>query len=190
MFAAARNGRDRMFMRLLWHTGGRLSEVLALRVGDVEVEQQGLRLRNLKQGTWIEDKTGGRRHVADPDAEKLVFVPADFVEELRAFTAGLPLDAYVISRPDGGPYTRRRLAQIVEQAAIDAGVLKRRHPGEPARPATPHMFRHGAAVNLLLAGAPITAVQEQLGHANLASTQRYTRLTDEQRRAAVARAEF
>ena len=78
------------------------------------------------------------------------------------------------SRGKSGRLTRRRLAQILEDLAVKAGVA-------PSR-VTPHAFRHAFATHLLNGGADLRSVQMLLGHADISTTQIYTHvMTDELR---------
>ena len=72
---------------------------------------------------------------------------------------------------NGGRITPRSIERIVRQYAIIAGISKK---------VTPHVIRHSFATDLLSNGADIRSVQMMLGHANIATTQIYTHITDRQ----------
>ena len=82
------------------------------------------------------------------------------------------------SRSASGHLTRQRLAQLLKELALAAGL-------DPAR-ISPHVLRHAFASHLLAGGADLRAVQLMLGHADIATTQIYTHVQGE-RLAAVVR---
>ncbi len=172
MLRATTDARDHLLLWLLWVSGGRISEVLTARVGDVT--DDGIRLRSLKKRSA---------------AEKFVFLPTAVVAELRAAVEGRPDDAYIITRRQHTePLSRKTAWEICTRAAARAGVFKLR--SGVLRPAWPHCWRHGNAVHQVLSGVPITAVQDQLGHANLSSTEVYTALADPEKRRLIAGVRF
>jgi len=82
------------------------------------------------------------------------------------------------SRGKGGRLTPRRFAQLLDEAAADAGI-------DPAR-VSPHVLRHAFATHLLEGGADLRVVQTLLGHADIATTQVYTHLAGDRLREVVA----
>lgn len=75
------------------------------------------------------------------------------------------------SRGKGGRLTPRRFAQLLDEAAADAGI-------DPAR-VSPHVLRHAFATHLLEGGADLRVVQKLLGHADVATTQIYTHVAQD-----------
>lgn len=75
------------------------------------------------------------------------------------------------SRGRGGRLTPRRFAQLLDEAAADAGI-------DPAR-VSPHVLRHAFATHLLEGGADLRVVQKLLGHADVATTQIYTHVASD-----------
>ncbi|MEE2980191.1 MAG: tyrosine-type recombinase/integrase, partial [Pseudomonadota bacterium] len=81
------------------------------------------------------------------------------------------------SRGAEGHLTRRRFGQMLKDLAIEAGI-------EPRR-VSPHVLRHAFASHLLAHGADLRAVQQMLGHADIATTQIYTHVLEERLKALV-----
>src|SRR6185436_19976887 len=85
------------------------------------------------------------------------------------------------SHGKGGRLTPRRFAQLLDEAAADAGI-------DPAR-VSPHVLRHAFATHLLEGGADLRVVQKLLGHADIATTQIYTHVAGGRRRGGVLKDE-
>ena len=171
MVACAPTTRDRLMLRTLWESGGRVSEVGSLRLCDIDRAEGALQITYLKQ-------RGPRRHV------KLVSISRDLAEALLDFARDTRLgrDGHLFrSRQSGeGHLTRQQVLRIVNRLAFDAGVIVQGRSGP--RPACGLDFRHGSAVHLLRSGVPLTRVQSHLGHARVDTTTVYLRLTNRDRR--------
>ena len=156
--------RDRALAELLYGAGLRVSEAVGLERAGVDLEER--LVRSLGKG----------------DKERVVPLGRSAVDALRRYLArGRPfLDRR--HRPElflnaqGGPLTRAGAFLILRRLAEKAGL-------EPRR-VHPHLLRHSFATHLLEGGADLRSVQEMLGHADLATTELYTHVTDRRRREA------
>ncbi|MFM9011517.1 MAG: tyrosine recombinase [Planctomycetota bacterium] len=148
--------RDRALLELLYATGCRASEVSTLRIGDVHLAESFCTCR----GEGRKERVGplGRRAVAAVrqwlDGPRQAFA---------ARAAGQPAWAVLSSR--GNRLSRMRIWEIVRLHAERAGV-----PSDIG----PHTLRHSFATHLVAGGVDLRHVQEMLGHASIATTQRYT----------------
>jgi integrase/recombinase XerD len=139
-------------LELMYSAGLRVSEIIALRIGDL----------NLRDG-YV-------RCVGKGDKERLVPVGGAAETKLlrylheRAHAKGAASDVLFLTRLGRG-FTRRGLWKLVKQLARSAAIEKN---------ITPHMLRHSFATHLLEGGADLRAVQEMLGHADISTTQIYT----------------
>ena len=154
--------RDRALVELLYGAGLRVGEAVGLVRNAVDLEQRLVRC--LGKG----------------DKERIVPIGRQAAEALRRYLArGRPhLDRR--HRPElflnarGGPLTRAGAFLIIRRLAAHAGL-------DPER-VHPHLLRHSFATHLLEGGADLRSVQEMLGHADLATTELYTHVTDRRRR--------
>jgi len=157
-----RDLRDRALTELLYGAGLRVSEAMGLDKGGVDLD--GRLVRCIGKG----------------NKERIVPIGRQAVEALRRYLSrGRPhLDRR--HRPElflnaqGGPLTRAGAFLILRRLAAKAGL-------EPER-VHPHLLRHSFATHLLEGGADLRSVQEMLGHADLATTELYTHVTDRRRR--------
>jgi integrase len=143
-----------------------------LRRCDVNPAEGALRLVNLKQ----------RRR---DRAAKLAYVSSGLVAALLAYCSDARVSpagpVFASRRGAHGAITRQQVYNVVTALSREAGVAVVGRDGR-LRPATGLDFRHGAAVHQLRAGVPLSEVSQQLGHARLATTAIYTRLTNAERR--------
>jgi integrase/recombinase XerD len=159
---APRALRDHALVELLYGAGLRVSEAVGLERGGVDLEERLVRTIG----------KGGK--------ERVVPIGRQAAAALRRYLAhGRPhLDRR--HRPElflnaqGGALTRAGAFLILRRLAAKAGL-------EPER-VHPHLLRHSFATHLLEGGADLRSVQEMLGHADLATTELYTHVTDRRRR--------
>lgn len=151
--------RDRAILELLYSTGARVSELVSLRVQQV-------------------DLLGGVAKVAGKGKkERLVPIGAPAVQALHRYLearGGTPPASPVFLNVAGGRLTDRSVRRIVEKYLRQAAVRER---------VSPHTLRHSFATHLLDRGADLRAVQELLGHASLSTTQIYTHVSTERLKA-------
>jgi site-specific recombinase XerD len=157
--------RDRAVLELLYGSGLRVAEVCDLDVEDLDLERQLVRVmgkggkeRVVPIGDYAADALAGYLELARP-----AMIPVPSVDQAAGFTQG----ALFFNR------RRHRLGPREVRAMVQ------RYAGSTmqGRKVSPHTLRHSFATHLLEGGADIRAVQELLGHASLATTQRYTHVS-------------
>jgi integrase/recombinase XerD len=144
-------------VELAYASGLRVSELLGLRLEAVRRDPSWLIVRG----------KGGKERLAPLNASAREAVKAWLMARDAARPEKAPDSPWLFpSSSAKGHLTPRRFAQLLDQAAIDAGI-------EPAR-VSPHVLRHAFATHLLDGGADLRVVQTLLGHADIATTQIYT----------------
>jgi integrase/recombinase XerD len=149
--------RDRTMLELLYASGLRASECLALRVGDVN-----------RSAGYVQCMGKGRKERLVPiGAEALAWLER-YLSVARPALLGAGRESPLLFvNPRGRALSRQALWQMVLRAGRRAGVRQR---------VSPHTLRHCFASHLLEGGADLRAVQTMLGHADIATTQIYTHL--------------
>ena len=155
-------------VELLYGAGLRASELVSLTMGSLPRRKGG----RWAGGDIIIRGKGGKERLC-PLGRPALEALSNWLEERQASDAKIRAEDFVFpSRGASGHLTRRRLGQLLEALALEAGL-------DPAR-VHPHALRHAYATHLLQGGADLRAVQMLLGHADIATTQIYTHvLTDE-----------
>ncbi|MCR9165515.1 MAG: tyrosine-type recombinase/integrase [Nannocystaceae bacterium] len=148
--------RNRALLAVLWRTGIRISEALELRPHDVDLKNGTVRVRlgkGLKPRTTV---------LSNLDALPLVERWLEERAKLPAVGQGAPLLCTLKGTPTDPSYARHLLPRLAKRA----GLERRVHP---------HGLRHTHAADLALAGVPVLAIQQQLGHTSLVTTANYLR---------------
>jgi integrase/recombinase XerD len=151
--------RDASILELLYATGMRVSELVALNIQDIDFEEGFIR-------TW-----------GKGSKERIVYLYPEALSSLREYIGGARVELLGAKRGETALYlnqrgerlTRQWVWNILKTAAKAAGV-------DPK--ITPHTLRHSFATHLLQNGASLRHVQELLGHSSISTTQVYTHLTD------------
>lgn len=145
--------RDRAMLSLSYAAGLRVSELLSLRL--LDLDQRAGTVMTLGKG----------------DKRRIVPIGQISLEHLRAHLEAHPhltQQAFLFSGPSGKPLSRVGYWKIVKRYALGAGLPANFHP---------HSLRHSFASHLLAGGADLRSVQLLLGHVSIATTEIYTHLS-------------
>jgi integrase/recombinase XerC len=158
--ATPQGQRDRALMELLYASGLRVSELVSLDLGQINLNTGEIRV-------WGK---GAKERVVLMGKPAAMALNA-YLNQGRPRLLGEKRSHALFVNRDGGRLTERSIQRTLTKYARIAGISKRVHP---------HMLRHTFATHLLDGGADLRVVQELLGHANLVSTQIYTHVTKSQ----------
>ncbi len=151
--------RDRAMLETMYSAGLRVSELVALRDGDIDADEQIVRVRGKGRKERISPLGSFAIAAIDRYAKKRVREPK---------TEALGREAPVFVNRFGRILTTRSVGRMLEKYIAATGLDKR---------TSPHTLRHSFATHLLDRGADIRSVQELLGHKSLATTQIYTHVS-------------
>lgn len=144
--------RDKVLFQLMYAGGLRVSEAVGLKVDDIDFADGALRV------------------IGKGDKERRIYLKPYVLEQLQQYIARNDLDGCLFPGRGGGHITARNVEMRLKKHARKAGLPQH---------VSPHTLRHSIAVHYLMGGAPITFVQNLLGHESLATTGIYTQLADE-----------
>ena len=153
--------RDRAMFELLYATGLRVSELVGLKLGSLQLDVGYL-------------TAFGKR-----SKERIVPIGETAIDELRRYMAfSRPAlekegSSFLFLNRSGRGLTRQGFWKIIKRRTLEAGIRKN---------ITPHTLRHSFATHLLENGADLRSVQTMLGHADISTTQIYTHVTRERLR--------
>ncbi len=155
--------RDRAILELFFSTGLRVSELCGLpRDLDLTRDQFSVRGKGEKVRVVFLSETA-------KDALKLYLNKRTDVDDALFIQIGRGGEKTIASKKGDLRLTPRSVERLVKHYAVKAGISKK---------VTPHVIRHSFATDLLENGADLRSVQALLGHANIATTQIYTHVTD------------
>jgi integrase/recombinase XerD len=152
--------RDKVMLELLYASGMRISELVALNPGDVNTE-----------GDYFVRCFGkGRKERIIPLYQQIALAVKKYVDEDRPKLAHGKSETALFLNARGERLTRQGFWQKLKEYVKSAGLNSH---------ISPHTLRHSFATHMLSGGADLRSVQELLGHANISTTQVYTHLTTE-----------
>lgn len=146
------NTKHYLLVAMAYCAGLRVSEVVSLRVRDIDLQERTISIRGAK----------GQK-------DRISIISSRVIDGLSANIVGKAGSDYVFASERGGKLTKRTVQKIFENALKKSGIIK---------PATFHSLRHSFATHLLENGVDVRYVQELLGHNNIRTTQRYTQVTN------------
>ncbi len=150
--------RDKAILELLYATGIKVSEVVAVNTDDIDLENGILRCRSGKKERLI------------PLYPKVITALANYADlyigDVEQDESGIPLFVNMNTKR----LTRQGIWKIIKYYADSAGICK---------DITPQTLRHSFATHLMKNGARLKDVQQMLGHSDISSTQIYLRLADD-----------
>lgn len=151
LIGTADTEKSRLIISLLYSSGLRVSELVNLKVGDVDIAE----------GTgWVRRGKGAK--------DRLFVMSPQLAQSLRGYLEGRE-HQYIFSKQK--PLTTRNIQKIIKLTSKRAGINKK---------VTPHTLRHSFATHLLEQGTDIRVIQVMLGHSSLNTTQVYAHVSSEQ----------
>jgi integrase/recombinase XerD len=149
---ATNNAKYRLMISLGYACGLRVSEVVNIRVADLNIDELVIHIKEAK----------GKK-------DRISVLPEKLQNDLRNIIAGKNAGDLVFDSNRGGTLTTTSLQKMFRKSLTKAEINK---------PATFHSLRHSFATHLLENGTDVRYVQELLGHSNIRTTQIYTQVTN------------
>lgn len=163
--------RDRALIELLYSSGSRISELIALNINDISTHEEGV-------STLLVRGKGGKDRLI-PIGSFAKNALEDYMVRMRPELAAKKSSPALFLNRQGGRLSRQSAWKIVLDAARRAGIES---------VVSPHALRHSFATHLIDGGADIRVVQELLGHSSVTTTQIYTLVTIDKLRESFASA--
>ena len=154
LIESASNEKSKLIIKMLYSSGLRLSECINMKVDDLEFNEKI---------AWVRGGKGRK--------DRMVILSEKLAKELEKYFKDRDFQSEYAFPGPKGIMSSRNARKIVTNAAKSAGIKKK---------VSPHTMRHCFATHLLESGVDIRKIQELLGHANLQTTQIYTRVSKEE----------
>ncbi len=158
----AKGFRDKAMLEVMYATGMRVTELLSLNVGDVNLEQKVIKCAGAKKTRAIP---------LYPAALRALRV---YLQEIRSSMVLDPEEKALFVNINGVRMSRQGFWKILKHYQSTAHIEKE---------ITPHTLRHSFAVHLLENGADLGSLQELMGHSDISSTQLYTQMVNQKLKA-------
>jgi len=146
------NKKHLCIIKLLYGAGLRLSELINLKLTDINSQDMLIYIRKAKG-----------------NKDRVVMLSESLLKDLRDYFMLYKPWEYLFEGQGGGMYSDKSVQNVVRDAARKAGIKKK---------VTPHTLRHSFATHLLEAGTDIRYIQQLLGHQSIKTTEVYTHITD------------
>ena len=151
--------RDRCMLEVLYGCGVRVSELVTLAVADIRFEERIIRCRG----------KGDKQRVIPLGDAAILWLRQYLTHARVRFLRGNMAETHLFLTRQGGPFTRQGVFYM---------LVRRAHLAQIGVALSPHVLRHCFASHLLAHGANVRAIQEMLGHADIATTQHYTHVDE------------
>jgi len=152
MLAVINNEKHGLLVALTYAGGLRVSEVINLKIKDINLPELTIHIKGAKG-----------------NKDRITILPEKLVQNIGKLISNKDLNDFVFASERGGKLTERSAQMIFENALKKSNIKK---------DATFHSLRHSFATHLLENGVDVRYVQELLGHANIRTTQIYTKVTN------------
>ncbi len=148
LLRATKNLKHRTILAMLYSAGLRISEILHLKLKDIDIDRRQLFIKNAK----------GRK-------DRVVVLAESFIPLLHNYYMTYTPAIYFIENPKGGKYSAVSIRTFIKKSCKNAHITKR---------VTPHTLRHSYATHLIEDGVGLRHVQDLLGHSKPETTMIYT----------------